>query len=170
MLQLLTKEVWAALRSLIFPDPMRYARADNATPWAKQRKAAASQRGVQLNVRTVPGTEVVVRDTEIQTSAGRIIETEVVTPQSQGRMAILTDADKAALRVAGLAEVKATLLKPYWAKGMSSRDASNLIRRSGKPNGYSERTIDAFWAVFSKAMETEAEKGEVKPYPLSIEW
>lgn len=63
------------------------------------------------------------------------------------RSALVETADKEALYDAGLDEERYRLLKPYWAAGVSARDAAKAFR--GK-RGFSPRTIDKYWRVFNQ--------------------
>ena len=162
-----------AWRRLFSPlDPLRYALPEGERgPWLKTQTNRPKTDGVHLpdNMRSIPGTHLVVKDTETRADNGqRIVETEVVTPGTEGRVKHLTEADRAELGAAGLDAVKGALVKPWWAQGHSTRDASAQIGRSQKSAGYKERSLDPYWAAFNRA-QVKSGAGE-RPLPYQMEW
>lgn len=168
---------WLAAWRRLFsaPDPMRYALPERERgPWAKPQTTRPKTDGVQLpdNMRSIPGTHLVVKDTELRADNGqRIVETEVVTPGTEGRVKHLTEADRAELGAARLDAVKGALVKPWWAQGYSTRDASAQIVKSQKSAGYKERSLDPYWAAFNRAaIQKPLTKAGEGPLPYEMEW
>lgn len=73
------------------------------------------------------------------------------------RVPHLTDTDRTVLAAAMLSIQKATVLKDYWATGLSTLDTANALK--GQP-GFSRRIIDDFWAAFYEAERRDLERTE----------
>jgi hypothetical protein len=154
------------------PDPLRYALPEQGKPWGAQperQRASRAAQPLQSGVRVVPGTATLVKDQVVTAESGeRIVETVVVT-NAKGREKGLTASDKAIVAAQGLLIERAVRAKPLFAQGLSTRDASRALTGSfGR--GYSERSLDQYWAAFAKA-ESEAAIGETKAaHPYTVEW
>lgn len=48
-------------------------------------------------------------------------------------------------------------LKPYWAKGMSAKSVSDILKRE---HGYGERTLDYYWSAFAASQKFDLEKNK----------
>ena len=72
----------------------------------------------------------------------------VISPDAKKSSDTLTPQDLAQVKHRGLDEDKAGRLKPYFARGLSAKRASGFFEGE---RGYSQRTLDAYWAAFNAA-------------------
>jgi hypothetical protein len=76
----------------------------------------------------------------------------------------LTNNDLSELQLSELDPLKATRLKPLWAKGLTSEIVAADISRTER--GYSWREVKKYWSVFNRAAEIENEDPKAsKPLP-----
>jgi hypothetical protein len=84
-------------------------------------------------------------------------ESDRIDVAEGNRVPHITDHDRKVLSQVTLCSKKASLLKEYYATGLSTKETAKVFQ--GK-RGFSVRTLDDYWAAFNEAERRQTEQNE----------
>jgi hypothetical protein len=95
------------------------------------------------------------RPYEEVTEKGVDLAFELVKKYQKDKVRTLTDFDVEVLTERGLDPAKASIFKPYWYKGKTSKETERDLKKNGYGYGYGSRTGDKYFSAFSSALLSE---------------